>query len=119
MKYLCIVHVDYDLFPSMSKDEIVELEKSNLAYDAELMARGQLLTGHGLEPPESGLVVKVRNGEMSMNEGPISEAKEQMAGFLLVEARDMNEAIGIAAGIPLAKHGHIELRPVHTVPGHA
>ena len=119
MKYLCIVHVDYDLFPRMSTDEIIELEKCNLAYDAELMERGQLLAGHGLEPPESGLVVKVRNREMSMSDGPFSEAKEQMAGFVLVEARDMNEAIGIAAGIPLAKCGHIELRPVYTVPVHA
>jgi hypothetical protein len=119
MKYLCIVHVDYDLFPRMTKDEIIELEKSNLAYDSELMERGQLLAGHGLEPPESGLVVKVRNGEMSMSDGPFSEAKEQMAGFVLVEARDMNEAIGIAAGIPLAKYGQIELRPVYTVPVYA
>lgn len=119
MKYLCIVHIDYDLFPRMSKGEIVALEKSNLAYDAELAERGQLLAGHGLEPPESGLVVKVRNGEMSMSDGPFSEAKEQMAGFILVEARDMTEAVGIAAGIPLAKYGQIELRPIYTVPVHA
>jgi hypothetical protein len=119
VKYLCIVHVDYDLFPRMSKEEIVALEKSNLAYDVELMERGQLLAGHGLEPPESGLIVKIRNGEMSMSDGPFSETKEQMAGFVLVEARDMNEAVGIAAGIPLAKYGQIELRPVYTVPVHA
>jgi hypothetical protein len=116
MKYLCIVHVDYDLFPRMPKEEIVELEKSNLAYDAELAERGQLLAGHGLEPPESGLVIKVRNGELSMSDGPFSEAKEQMAGFVLVEARDMNEAVGIASGIPLARYGQIELRPVYTLP---
>jgi len=119
MKYLCIVHVDYDLFPRMSKNEIAELEKSNLACDAELIERGQLLAAHGLEPPESGLVVTVRNGEMSMSDGPFSEAKKQMAGFLLVETRDMNEAICVAAGIPLAKYGQIELRPVYTVPVHA
>jgi hypothetical protein len=119
MRYLCIVHVDYGLFRSMSKEEVVELEKNNLAYDAELVERGQLLAGHGLEPPESGVVIKVRNGEMSMSDGPFSEAKEQMAGFLLVEARDMNEAIAIAAGIPLAKGGQIEIRPVYAVPGQA
>jgi hypothetical protein len=116
MKYLCIVHLDYDLFHRIPNEEIVALEKSNLAYDAELIERGHLLAGHGLEPPENGLVVKVRNGEMSMSDGPFSEAKEQMAGFVLVEARDMNEAIGIAAEIPLAKYGQIELRPIYTVP---
>jgi hypothetical protein len=119
MKYLCIVHLDYDLFHRMPKEEISALEKSNLAYDAELIERGPRRAAHGLEPPESGLVVKVRNGEMSMSDGPFSEAKEQMAGFVLVEVRDMNEAIGIAAGIPLAKYGQIELRPVYTVPVHA
>ena len=114
MKYLCIVHLDYAIFSAMSKDEITTLERSNLAYDAELVERRQLIAGHGLEPPESGLIVKVRNGEVSMTDGPFSEAKEQMGGFILVEARDMNDAAGIAAGIPLAKYGQIEIRPVYT-----
>ena len=61
-------------------------------------------------------MIKVRNGELSMSDGPFSEAKEQMAGFVLVEARDMNEAVGIASGIPLARYGQIELRPVYTLP---
>ena len=116
MKYLCIVHLDHAMFSTMSGEEIAVLERMSLAYDAELAARRQLIAGHGLEPPENGLVVKVRNGGMSMTDGPYSEAKEQMAGFILVEARDMSEAAGIAAGIPLAEYGAIELRPVYTVP---
>ena len=119
MKYLCTVHLDYAIFSTMSKEEIAALERSNLAYDAELAERRQLIAGHGLEPPESGLIVKVRRDEVSMTDGPFTEAKEQMAGIILVEARDMNEAVGIAAGIPLAKHGHIEIRPVHAIPGQA
>jgi hypothetical protein len=119
MKYLCIVHLDYAIFSTMSKDEITELERSNLAYDAELAERRQLIAAHGLEPPESGLVVKVRNDQVSMTDGPFSEAKEQMGGFILVEARDMNEAVGIASGIPLARYGQIEIRPVYTVPAQA
>ena len=113
MKYLCIVYVDYAIFSAMSKEEITALERTNLTYDAELAERRQLIIGHGLEPPESGLVVKVRNNEMAMTDGPFTEAKEQIGGFVLVEARDMNEAAGIAAGIPLAKHGQIEVRPVY------
>lgn len=119
MKYLCIVHLDYAIFSAMSPDEIATLERSNLAYDAELAERRQLIAGHGLEPPESGLIVKVRNSEVSMTDGPFSEAKEQMAGIILVEARDMNDAVGIAAGIPLANYGQIEIRPVYTVPTQA
>ena len=119
MKYLCIVHLDYAIFSTMSQDEIAALERSNLAYDAELEEKRQLIAGHGLEPPESGLIVKVRNAEISMTDGPFSEAKEQMGGIILIEARDMNEASGIAAGIPLAKYGQIEVRSVYTVPTHA
>jgi hypothetical protein len=119
MKYLCIVHLDYAIFSAMSPDEIATLERSNLAYDAELVERRRLVAAHGLEPPECGLIVKVRGSEVSMTDGPFSETKEQMAGIILVEARDMNEAIGIAAGIPLAKYGQIEIRPVYTVPNQA
>ena len=119
MKYLCIVHLDYGIFGKMSAEEIAALERNNLDFDRELAERRQLISGHGLEPPESGLVVKVRGGELSMTDGPFSEAKEQMAGFILVEARDMNEAVGIASGIPLAAYGQIELRPVYTLRTHA
>lgn len=119
MKYLCIVHLDYVIFSTMSKDEIAALERSNLAYDAELAERRQLIAGHGLEPPENGLIVKVRNDDVSVIDGPFTEAKEQIGGFLLVEARDMNEAAGIASGIQLAKHCCIEIRPVYTVPTQA
>ena len=116
MKYLCIVHLDYAIFSDTAKNEIAALERSNLAYDTELAERRQLIAAHGLEPPENGLIVKVRDSEVSMTDGPFTEAKEQMAGIILVEARDMNEAVGIAAGIPLAKYGQIEIRPVYTVP---
>ena len=119
MKYLCIVHLDYAIFSAMSKEEIAGLERSNLAYDAELAERRQLIAGHGLEPPENGLIVKVRGNEVSMTDGPFTEAKEQMAGIILVEARDMNEAAGVAAGIPLARYGQIEIRPVYTIPSQA
>lgn len=99
MKYLCMVHLD------------TALQRSNLTYDVELAARRQLIAGHGLEAPERSLIVKVRNGETSMTDGPFSEAREQMGGFILVEARDMNDAAGIAVDIPLAKYGQIGIRP--------
>lgn len=114
MKYLCIVHLDYAIFSTMSRNEIAALERSNVAYDAELAERRQLIAGHGLEPPANGLIVKVRDDTVSMIDGPFTDAKEQMGGFVLVEVRDMNDAAGIAAGIPLAKYGQIEIRPVYT-----
>lgn len=114
MKYLCIVHLDYSMFATMPATDIAALERANRDYDAELAERRQLIAGHGLETPQNGLVIKVRDGEMSMTDGPFSEAKEQMAGFLLIEARDMTEAAGLAAGIPLAQYGQIELRPIYT-----
>lgn len=114
MRYLCIVHLDYAMFSTMSAADIATLEQNNRDYDAELAERRHLIAAHGLSRPENGLVIKVRDGEMSMTDGPFTEAKEQMAGFLLVEARDMTEATTIAAGIPLARYGQIELRPIYS-----
>jgi len=114
MKYLCIVHLDYAVFSTLSAGDLAALEGSNRDYDAELAERGHLVAANGLERPENGIVIKVRNGEMSMTDGPFSEAREQMAGFLLLEARDMAEVTTLAAGIPLAQHGRIELRPVYS-----
>ena len=114
MEYLCILHLDYAVLSNMSREGMAELERSNLAYAAELDNRRQLIVAHGLEPPENGLILRVQNDEPSTTNGRFTEAREQMAGFILIEARDMNEAAGIAAGAPLAKYGQVEIRPVTT-----
>jgi hypothetical protein len=122
MRYICLVYLEEkplggQLVPGFVVDlgmagaQAVAVECS--AYDVELRERGQLIVGHPLSPSNNAVTVRVRDGRMSATDGPFVETKEVLGGFLLVEARDMNEAIRIASGVPLAKLGSIEVRPIH------
>ena len=112
MKYLCIVHCESGAFDTLSEEERRTLDRDSLAYDQELMARGVYIHAEALQLPDAAALVKVRGGQMSMTDGPFSEAKEQLAGFILIEVRDMAEAIEVAGGIPMARLGTIDVRPV-------
>ena len=119
MRYVCLVHFDIPAtVAAMSKAEQKQLDIDSLAYDDELKANGNLVVAEALQPPESAVLVRVRDGAMSATDGPFIETKEQLAGFILIEARDLNDAIRIAAGIPLAKYGTIEVRAMYEVPRH-
>lgn len=113
MKFLCIVHFDGSILSRMTPDEKQELGRDSLGYDKGLMASGHYIQAEALQSPSTASLVKVRNGQMSVTDGPYTEAKEQMGGFILINASGMDEAIKIAAGIPLAKHGTIEVRPIY------
>jgi hypothetical protein len=81
------------------------------AYAGSLEASGHMLAGQALQPVETATTVRVRDGKTSVVDGPFAETKEQLAGFYLIDARDLNEAIQIASGIPPARIGSIEVRP--------
>jgi hypothetical protein len=85
----------------------------SLEYDVELKAAGHLLAAEALQSPDSAVLVRVRAGNISTTDGPYAETKEHLGGFILVEARDLNDAIRIASGIPLARLGTIEVRPIY------
>jgi hypothetical protein len=116
MKYLCLVHFDSAAMQALDDQQRRTLDRDSLAYDQQLIARGQMLHAEALQSPDSAAIVKVRDGRMSMTDGPFSEAKEQVAGFILIEARDMTEAVQIAGGITMARIGAIEVRPIYTIP---
>lgn len=119
MLYLCLVHFDdKEVFSRLSDAEKRDLDISSLGYDAELAASGNLIRAQALQPPETAVLVRVRDGRISATDGPFLETKEQLGGFILIEARDLNDAIRIASGIPLARHGTIEVRPVYQIPRH-
>lgn len=119
MLYLCLVHFDgKHVFSQLGEAEKRELDIDSLGYDAELAASGNLVRAQALQPPETAVLVRVRDGRISATDGPFLETKEQLGGFILIEARDLNDAIRIAAGIPLARHGTIEVRPVYQIPRH-
>ena len=105
MKYLCLVYSEEQKLATMSDDECME-------YDAALRKSGHCLASEPLQPVQSATTVRVRSGKVSITDGPFAETKEQLAGFYLVEAGDLDEAIQIASKIPPARVGSIEVRPV-------
>ncbi|MGK4008916.1 YciI family protein [Sorangium sp. So ce1036] len=116
MKYVCLVHFAPDALSSLTDEEKRTLDARSTAYDEELSAGGHLLAAEALQSPDSAVLVKVRGGQVSTTDGPFAETKELLGGFLLIEARDLNEAIRIASGIPLAALGTIEVRPIYEIP---
>jgi hypothetical protein len=111
MRYLCIVHIDPALMAALSETEDRELTRDCLAYDQELIRRGNLILAQALDPPKTAMIVRMRDRKASITDGPYIETKEHLGGFLYIEARDMDEAVEIAAGCPMARMGSIEVRP--------
>lgn len=110
MKYLCLVYSEEAKLEGMSDEECV-------AYDEEIREQGRCIASEALQPVQTATTVRVRNGKTSVTDGPFAETKEQLAGFYLIDARDLNEAIQIASKIPPARVGSIEVRPVRQLPG--
>lgn len=112
MKYLCLVYSEEEklhTLPESPKDD------ECLAYDAALRESGHCLASEALQPIQTATTVRVRNGKLSITDGPFAETKEQLAGFYLIEARDLNEAIQLASKIPPARVGSIEVRPIRPI----
>ena len=106
------VYVEEHAFDGMSEAEQKALTRESLAYDDELRRRGHFLGANALQPVNSATTVRVRNSRVSTTDGPFAETKEHLGGYILIEARDLNEAIQIAAKIPMARIGTIEVRPI-------
>ena len=110
MKYLCAVYLEPGTLQRLSAAEREELDRDSLAYDQELMKKGHFLAAAALQPVKTAKTVRSRGGRIAMTDGPFAETREVLGGFIFIEARDMDEALRIAAGIPMAKHGSIEVR---------
>jgi hypothetical protein len=111
MQYLCLVYVEEAKFGAMTQTEIHAIEDESLANDRELEAAGHLIMAQALESVRTATTVRMRNGKLSTTDGPFAETKEQLGGFVFIDANDLNEAIRIASRIPLARVGTIEVRP--------
>ena len=108
MKYLCLVYGEEKAIQSMD-------DKRCAAYHDGVRASGHCVSAEALHPVATATTVRVRNGKVSVTDGPFAETKECLAGFYLLEARDLNEAIQLASRIPPAEIGSIEVRPVRTL----
>jgi hypothetical protein len=112
MQYLCLIYADEGRLAAMPQREIDALIDETDASNQELQASGNLLLAQALEQVDGAVTVRVRDGRLSATAGPFAETTEQLGGFLLIEARDLNEAIRIAGRIPSARIGSVEVRPV-------
>lgn len=108
MKYLCLVYLDEDRMGELPDEECV-------AYDAGIRDSGHCLASEALESVATATTVRVRDGRTSVTDGPFAETKEQLAGFYLIEAKNLDEALHLAAGIPPARVGSIEVRPIRPI----
>jgi hypothetical protein len=112
MRYLCTVFYDEKALRALSRSEHEALIAEALAYDEELRQNGHFIVAQALQSVETATTVRIRNGKVSTSDGPFAETKEQIGGFLLIEARDLNEAITLASRVPPARLGGIEVRPI-------
>jgi hypothetical protein len=112
MRFLCAVYLEPKTMERLSPAEGTKLDRDSIAYDEELRRNGHYIASDALQHVTAARTLRVRKGKLSIMDGPFAETKEQLGGFILVEARDLDEAVELASKIPMAKHGSIEVRPV-------
>jgi hypothetical protein len=112
MKYLCLAYEEEKKLNDLSRSEWDALRRETLAYVDTLREGGHLILTHALQSARTATTLRVRNDKLLSTDGPFAETKEQVGGFFLIEARDLNEAIQLAAKWPSARLGSIEVRPI-------
>ena len=112
MKYLCLIYQEEKQEANVPRDEIAKAKADYWAFTEDIKKTGNYVGSHGLQQTDTATTVPVRNGKLSTTDGPFAETKEQLGGYFLIDAKDLNEAISIAARIPSAKWGSVEVRPV-------
>ncbi|HEU4501579.1 MAG TPA: YciI family protein [Nitrospira sp.] len=116
MKYMLLCCHEEKKVDSMSKSDVDALMEETMAYCEALKKSGHLLAVEALEPIQAAMSVTVRNGKLAVTDGPFAETKEQLGGFFLISARDLNEAIQVASKFPSVRFGTMEVRPVRDLP---
>jgi len=105
MNYLCLIYLDQENWDACPDNVCAE-------YGLRLHESGHSIAAGPLHPVDTAMTIRVRDGQMLLTDGPFAETKEMLAGFFMLKAKDLNEAIQLAAGIPSAKYGSVEVRPM-------
>jgi hypothetical protein len=113
MKYLCLIYDDEQQMMKRPRDETGKMSADYMTYTEGIKKSGHYLGGNALQPTHTATTVRSRGGKISTTDGPFAETKEQLGGYYLIEAKDLNDAIQVASRIPSAKFGSIEVRPIH------
>ena len=112
MKYLCLIYDDEKKWETMSKSEADAYMGEYFAFTDGIKGSGHYIGGNALQPVHTATTVRSRNGKLSTTDGPFAETKEQLGGYYLIEARDLNDALQVAQKIPSVRTGSIEVRPI-------
>jgi hypothetical protein len=112
MRYLCLIYENEKAWESKPQAELEAVMGEYFAFTEGIKNNGKLVAGEALQPTATATSVRVRNGKISTTDGPYAETKEQLGGFYLIDAKDLNDAIQVAAKIPGARDGTVEVRPV-------
>ena len=112
MRYLCLIYDEEKMWATMSENDAKAIMGDYFAFTDGVKKSGHYVGGEALQPVQTATTVRLRNGKLSTTDGPFAETKEQLGGFYMIEARDLNDAIQVAAKIPSAKIGSVEVRPV-------
>ena len=116
MRYMCLVHFDSAKLDAMNPEEHAQFDHRVFAADQELHRQGRYIHAEALQDGASAKLVRVRDTGTSITDGPYIETREQMAGFILIEARDLNDAIASFQDHPMAEIGTLEIRPIFIMP---
>ena len=112
MRYLCLIYDEENKLGAMSKGESDAFMGEYFAFTEDIKKSGHYVGGNALQPANTATSVRVRGGKMSTTDGPFAETKEQLGGYYLIEAKDLNDALQVASKIPSAKLGTVEVRPI-------
>ena len=112
MRYLCLIYENEKAWQQMSQADMEKVMAEYNAFTEAIKKAGNYVGGEALQPTNTATSVRVRNGKVSTTDGPYVETKEQLGGYYLIKAKDLNDAVQVASRIPGAKHGTIEVRPI-------
>ena len=116
MQYLCLIYDDEKQWERLPPAESAKIIDEFAAYTESIRRSGHYAGGNALQPTQTATTVRVRRGKVATTDGPFAETKEQLGGYYLLNARDLNEAIQLAARIPGARFGSVEVRPIMELP---
>jgi hypothetical protein len=115
MQYLLLIYGNEAAWAAMPQEEMGKMYGEYFAYTEDIKKSGHYIGGNPLQPVSTATTVQVRGGKQTVTDGPFAETKEQLGGYYLVEAKDLDEAISLGARIPGAKVGSIEVRPIQSI----
>jgi len=117
MKYMLLVHHDEDVLTALDKNELQQMRAESVQLANEINSTGQYVDAAPLQPASTGTCVRMRDGQRLITDGPFAETREQLGGYYLINAKDLDQALAIAARVPGARIGTVEVRPVIQLEG--